>query len=137
MGVVRGEELGYQFHPATWGKGLATEAVSAFVEKLAQHPELIDIGGLVAWIADDNQGSMRVAEKVGFVKREEKIVEDDRYTDDQESVELSHEELEELRKSVEAMNLPVRTDIPPRRPRKMIKLVIFELDGKKIATLRK
>ncbi|KAF2097371.1 acyl-CoA N-acyltransferase [Rhizodiscina lignyota] len=131
MGVVGSQELGYQFHPATWGKGIATEAVSAFVKELSRHPDLVDMNKLEAWVAEENKGSQRVLEKVGFLRKEERVVQDG---GDEEKVELSHEELAELRKSVEAMNLPTKGEISPIRPRRMIKLIIFEIDKTKLGT---
>ena len=57
--------LGYVFSEITWGKGYATEVVSALIEWCRrQQPTIVSISG---GVADDNIGSRRVLEKNGFV----------------------------------------------------------------------
>ena len=53
-------EVGYWLGRAHSGKGIATQALAAFVEIEQTRP-------LQAWIARHNAGSVRVAEKCGFV----------------------------------------------------------------------
>jgi ribosomal-protein-alanine N-acetyltransferase len=56
-------EIGYGIDPRAWGRGLTTEALAPIVrlgfERLALH-------SLEALIHPDNQGSIRVMEKLGF-----------------------------------------------------------------------
>lgn len=57
--------LGYVFSEITWGKGYATEVVSALIEWCRRHkPTIVSISG---GVADDNIGSRRVLEKNGFM----------------------------------------------------------------------
>jgi RimJ/RimL family protein N-acetyltransferase len=53
--------VGYWIGKAFWGKGLATRALSEFVEEMPERP-------LHAWVATSNVGSIRVLEKCGFVR---------------------------------------------------------------------
>lgn len=53
-------EVGYWIGKEFWGRGIATQALSLFVEEIAERP-------LHAWVARHNGGSIRVLEKVGFV----------------------------------------------------------------------
>jgi RimJ/RimL family protein N-acetyltransferase len=66
MGVHGDNEVGYMFHPSSWGKGYATEALAAYLrayfEKFPRE-ELV-----VAKTDVTNAGSRKVAEKVGFVE---------------------------------------------------------------------
>ena len=65
--------VGYWIDRAHWGKGIATQALEAFVGT-------IDIRPLYAQVATSNIGSIRVLEKCGFVKIGEKeSPEDERY----------------------------------------------------------
>lgn len=57
-------EVGYAFLPEHWGRGLATEATSAFLDMVGQLPEF---GSVVAVIHPDNYASIRVVERLGFV----------------------------------------------------------------------
>lgn len=52
-------EVGYWLGPAYWGRGIATAALTAFVQELTARP-------LYARVAQDNQASVRVLEKCGF-----------------------------------------------------------------------
>lgn len=53
--------IGYWLGMKFWGRGLATAAVTEFVEEL-------DVRPLHAWVAASNVGSIRVLEKCGFVR---------------------------------------------------------------------
>jgi RimJ/RimL family protein N-acetyltransferase len=74
MGTTEKNELGYMFNSMTWGQGYATESLAAFVPLYWQYalgrPEY-----LIASIDEENIGSRKVLEKVGFKKFE--ILEDD------------------------------------------------------------
>jgi RimJ/RimL family protein N-acetyltransferase len=72
-------EVGYWLGREFWGKGIATQALAAFLEEDAQRP-------LYALAAADNRGSVRVLEKCGF-----EILSSTRMYDD-----VRGEELEEL-----------------------------------------
>lgn len=56
-------ELGYDFHPRAWGRGLATEAASAVMSQAFGELELERV---VAVVKPDHSASQRVLEKVGF-----------------------------------------------------------------------
>lgn len=56
-------ELGYRFLPEFWGKGLATEAGSAVIE----FAKSLGLTRLVAVIHPQNEGSIQVALRLGFV----------------------------------------------------------------------
>ncbi|KAJ5168982.1 uncharacterized protein N7482_004576 [Penicillium canariense] len=61
-------ELGYIFHPSAWGKGYATEAVSAFVQHyftIRPDAQLIE-----AKVDSKNLPSIRVLQKCGFDQME-------------------------------------------------------------------
>lgn len=51
--------VGYWIGKAYWGKGVATQALAAFLEVVTARP-------LVAYVAKHNLGSIRVLEKCGF-----------------------------------------------------------------------
>ncbi len=53
-------EIGYWIGKEFWGKGIATQAVNAFLKILAIRP-------IYAAAARDNLGSLRVLQKCGFV----------------------------------------------------------------------
>lgn len=59
-------ELGWTFARSFWGRGYATEAVRACLAA--------DERPVVAVIDTENQASIRVAEKVGLRRREERLV---------------------------------------------------------------
>ena len=72
-----GRVVGYWIGKEYWGKGVATNALAAFVYLVTERP-------LHAHVAAHNVGSIRVLEKCGFsVEREEKVEEAD-----QEVVEM-------------------------------------------------
>lgn len=59
-------EIGYWIGREHWGKGVATRALSAFLSEVRVRP-------LLARVAKDNLGSIRVLEKCGFtITRQEK-----------------------------------------------------------------
>jgi RimJ/RimL family protein N-acetyltransferase len=71
IGLFGDNELGYLFHPSYWGKGYATEAVTAFVNAVWEAlPEVQKVNGQVD---SENVGSLAVLRKCGFVeeKKEE------------------------------------------------------------------
>jgi RimJ/RimL family protein N-acetyltransferase len=72
-------EVGYWLGRAYWGKGIATQALAAFLEEDTNRP-------LHALAAADNRGSVRVLEKCGF-----EILSSTRMHDD-----VRGEELDEL-----------------------------------------
>ena len=53
-------EVGYWIGTAYWGKGVATQALSKFLEQVKARP-------LYAHVARSNAGSFRVLQKCGFV----------------------------------------------------------------------
>lgn len=58
-------EAGWAFVPDAWGKGYATEAMSAILDWADRGPRLAEIRAI---IDADNLASNRVAEKCGFVR---------------------------------------------------------------------
>jgi RimJ/RimL family protein N-acetyltransferase len=52
-------ELGYWLGKEYWGRGIATAALTLFLDVVTERP-------LQAWVAAHNRGSLRVLEKVGF-----------------------------------------------------------------------
>ena len=52
-------EIGYWLGKAYWGRGIATVALTLFLDIVTERP-------LQAWVAEHNLGSLRVLEKVGF-----------------------------------------------------------------------
>jgi RimJ/RimL family protein N-acetyltransferase len=57
-------EIGYEFIPNTWGKGYATESLTAFIEICVK---TFGITRFVAETSFSNLSSQRVLEKLGFV----------------------------------------------------------------------
>lgn len=57
-------EVGYWLGREFWGKGLATQALSIFLDLVPQRP-------LYAFVVKHNQGSRRVLEKCGFALSDE------------------------------------------------------------------
>lgn len=58
-----GVEIGYFFHPSTWGRGYASELVGACLQ-LADHD--LALPRVLAFAKPENAGSRRVLEKAGF-----------------------------------------------------------------------
>jgi ribosomal-protein-alanine N-acetyltransferase len=56
-------ELGYDFHPRVWGRGIATEAARAVMR---QAFGALGIERVVAVVKPDNLASKRVLEKAGL-----------------------------------------------------------------------
>ena len=56
--------VGYWIARDHWGKGVATRALSDFLDHDRTRP-------LYAWVAEHNVGSIRVLEKCGFARRRE------------------------------------------------------------------
>jgi RimJ/RimL family protein N-acetyltransferase len=63
-------EVGYWIDRAHWGRGIATAALSGFLELVTQRP-------LTAYVAAHNKGSIRVLEKCGFVPAGEPVTGED------------------------------------------------------------
>lgn len=63
-------ELGYRYLPSHWGRGLATEAGRAIVQLGFDRLSLDVIGSAVH---PNNVGSIRVLEKLGFMRRADKF----------------------------------------------------------------
>lgn len=71
--VPTGEiEVGYVFLPKFWGKGLATEAVTALLDWANQNIHVTD--RIIAYADEEHLASLRVMEKVGmrFYKKDVK-----------------------------------------------------------------
>lgn len=67
-------ELGYRFLPETWGKGYATEAGKAFVDKAFSE---LKVETLYAYAHSDNQASNHILKKLGFSQNGEFIESED------------------------------------------------------------
>lgn len=67
-------EIGYGINPAYWGHGYATEAVGALVAFLQAQASVRTI---IAETRTDNAASIRVLEKLGFVRDGERFDEED------------------------------------------------------------
>lgn len=65
-----GPEVSYWLGPSFWGRGIATAALSAFLDEIPTRP-------VFGRAAADNTGSLRVLEKAGFVR----IGEDEGWSD--------------------------------------------------------
>ena len=58
-----GPEVGYFFHPDSWGRGYATELVAASLEVADR---VLDLPEVRAFARPENAASRRVLEKAGF-----------------------------------------------------------------------
>jgi RimJ/RimL family protein N-acetyltransferase len=65
---VEEPEIGYRLMPEFWGKGLATEAVRAWVGHCFTE---LDLPRVIAIIEPENGASIRVAEKAGMAFEKE------------------------------------------------------------------
>ena len=65
-----GIEIGWAFHPRSWGKGYATEAGVAAVEYAFAHH---DVDALYSVILPENERSQAVAQRLGFTLFEMRI----------------------------------------------------------------
>ena len=61
--VTNTVETGMSIERACWGRGFATEALTAVLTYLTEHE---GIGNVTAWCASDNTGSKRALEKAGM-----------------------------------------------------------------------
>jgi RimJ/RimL family protein N-acetyltransferase len=64
-GFWRLPEIGYIFHPDSWGRGLAFECLSALVDRAFLR---FDFNSLVADVDPRNTASLRLLAKLGFVE---------------------------------------------------------------------
>lgn len=65
VGFYRPPDLGYILHPDHWGQGLATEALTAALDRLFA---TTDHAQATADIDPDNAASLRVVQKLGFTR---------------------------------------------------------------------
>ncbi|KAF9634527.1 hypothetical protein BFW01_g5422 [Lasiodiplodia theobromae] len=66
LGAARAPEIGYLLHPDYWGKGITTEAVTAFLPLFwKKYDGVYDYA--TAEIDPDHDGSRKVLQKCGFV----------------------------------------------------------------------
>lgn len=77
-------EVGYRFHQAAWGRGIATEAAAELVELALDD---LSTTAVVACALVGNKGSLRVLEKLGF----KRVGEVQQSSNDQPTVKLIRE----------------------------------------------
>ncbi|WP_333591404.1 GNAT family N-acetyltransferase [Brevundimonas sp.] len=65
VGFYQPPDLGYILHPDHWGQGLATEALSAALDRLFA---TTDHAQATADIDPDNAASLRLVQKLGFIR---------------------------------------------------------------------
>jgi [ribosomal protein S5]-alanine N-acetyltransferase len=63
IGAYRLPEFGYGLHPSAWGRGLASEAMAAFLVHIFARP---DVDHLTADVDPRNAASIRLLERHGF-----------------------------------------------------------------------
>jgi RimJ/RimL family protein N-acetyltransferase len=63
-------ELGYRLRKVSWGKGYATEASQALIERALKE----NIPKIIAWALPENKASIRVMEKLGMKLQQEYVV---------------------------------------------------------------
>ncbi|KAH8595521.1 GNAT domain-containing protein [Bisporella sp. PMI_857] len=68
VGTPRQQELAYKIHPAYWGKGYMSEALSKYLELYWTLDGNVDEPVIRAFADPENLASMRVLQKAGFVK---------------------------------------------------------------------
>ena len=64
-GCWKAPDVGYILHPEVWGRGLASEALGAVIDHVFATTEL---DALNADVDPDNVGSIRLLERLGFVR---------------------------------------------------------------------
>ena len=64
-------ELGYRLRQISWGKGYATEASQALINKVLTAEKIAKI---IAWALPENKASIRVMEKLGMTLQQEYIL---------------------------------------------------------------
>lgn len=64
-GFYRPPDIGYILHPDHWGQGLATEALTAVLDRLFN---ATDHARATADVDPENAASLRVVQKLGFVR---------------------------------------------------------------------
>lgn len=77
-------ETGYDLHPTFWGQGFMSEALRAMVDFAFGNQDIFPVHRIEALIAPGNGASIRVLEKLGFVRegtRREFFFWDGRYQD--------------------------------------------------------
>lgn len=65
IGLNQAGQLGYMLDPSAWGKGYATEALTAYLPTLFNLIPELEMVEAAAY--EDNVGSRRVLEKCGFI----------------------------------------------------------------------
>ncbi len=63
VGMWRPPEIGFIFHPDVWGRGIATEALTAFVDHAFSRAE---INALTADVDPRNLASLKLLQRLGF-----------------------------------------------------------------------
>lgn len=63
-------ELGYRLRKISWGKGYATEAAQALIDRALKEK----ISKIIAWALPENKASIRVMEKLGMKLQQEYIL---------------------------------------------------------------
>jgi ribosomal-protein-alanine N-acetyltransferase len=61
-------ETGYELHPDYWRQGLMTEALQAMIDFSFGAQELMPVHRIEALVSPCNAGSIRLLEKLGFVR---------------------------------------------------------------------
>jgi [ribosomal protein S5]-alanine N-acetyltransferase len=64
-------DFGYRLAQPFWGKGLATEATSAWVQKAFGE---LKLGRLAAIVHPENYASIRVLQKLGFLEERRDVI---------------------------------------------------------------
>jgi ribosomal-protein-alanine N-acetyltransferase len=61
-------ETGYELHPEFWRQGIMTEALQAMIDFSFDPQDLIPVHRIEALVSPGNAGSIRLLEKLGFVR---------------------------------------------------------------------
>lgn len=64
-------DFGYRLAPAAWGRGLATEAASAWIDAAFHH---FGLESLTAFAHPENAASLRILAKLGFVEQRRDVI---------------------------------------------------------------